>query len=129
MNIKKIQEKIDEMKNDGSFDAMIEEVIKRENDEKNFLLTREFKNDFWLLKEYLKSHTFFSTDGIYYTETSQERIFANSAIQIFNAVSRNTEEIDAQGDIFDFPTSTYSYDGMFMSCTFGQGCFYKFWLE
>lgn len=129
MDIIKVQEAINKMKVDGSFDTLFEEIIKKEKDEQRFILTREFKRNFWILKEYLKSNESFVTDGVFYMETAQERIFANNAIQIFNAVSRNAEEIDSTSDIFIFPTTTYAFDGVCMSCTFGQGCFYKFWLE
>ena len=103
-----------------------EREIKKEKI-KSFIDTEEFKNNFQKLKIYLEINKSFGTNGIYYTETPDEIIFSNNTIQIFETIGSNNslEEIpDA-----NFPTCKTSYDGVNMSIMYGQGCFFRFWID
>lgn len=134
MDIEKIKEKIEQMKNDGSLDAMFEEIINREKKETEFFSTDEFKKLFENLKKYLQKHKKFCTDGVYYTETAEEKIFANNAITIYKTIAHNISnqsiiEDDTHFDEYMFPSTTFYYDGVGMRCTQGQGSSFSFWLK
>ena len=109
-------------------DKFLKHVSLVSQKDRDFFKTEKFKTNFEKLKLYLQEHEYFSTDGTYYTETEEEQIFANNAIEIFNSIEMNVKEYE-EGEDEDFPTSTYIYEGVRMSVMFGQGSFYKFWLE
>jgi len=127
--MKEIKEKIEKMKQDGSLDAILKKMVEKENKKKDFIKTDEFKKNILDLKEYLFKYKYFVTDGIFYTETLKEQIFANKAIAIFETVSRNVSEDYIDDTNYIFPTVGYSFNDIGMSCTYGQGSFLKFWLK
>jgi len=110
------------------FDVFVENILKKEKIEKDFFFTATFRENFEILKLYLENNDFFSTDGAYYTETPEEQIFANNAIQIFNCVYHHVTPKKEDSDEW-FPSETISYEDVDMRIISGQGSIYKFWLN
>lgn len=112
----------------SSVNKFIEDYIEKQKKSVEFIKTDDFKEDFESLRDYLKENRYFSTDGVYYTETEEEKEFADKAIQIFTTVDNNT---DTHRNVpnANFPTMEIDYDGIIMSVTIGQGSLFSFWLE
>lgn len=116
----------------GEFDESIKEFALEEAEKRKksteFIHTNAFRVDFAALKDYLGEHEYFSTDGVYYVESTEEQIFADKAIKIFETVDNNVDN-HKEDENATFPTVNMTYEGVGMGVMIGQGSVFKFWLE